>query len=323
LARQLLGLSWTRRTKTIVFVLLTTRYLNEDLLMTMKKTAISTAMAMAMGTAAMAPQIAAADTVTFSWNGLFTILDGGGGVLANSSLPKTGNQFQTDINGTFTFDTATGSGTGTVDPFDFFKGTSPAQAKDFAVQSIGGNLVLGNALFDWNGNYNIPVSLVWDATGLFNNLSAAVGGFFGGCTGTSCTISGTGAAPASDGSYTNGTYGYLNQGPTPLATTFWNTTNVPGCAPGSCINVNPSGMLPLVTDTAENTNIGYSTPGNMIGVGGNPMQDGPFAGFNANFDASSLTVTGYTVAPIPVPAAVWLFGSGLLGLVGVARRRKS
>ena len=27
--------------------------------------------------------------------------------------------------------------------------------------------------------------------------------------------------------------------------------------------------------------------------------------------------------PIPVPAAVWLFGSGLIGLVGVARRKKS
>ncbi|MDX2506099.1 MAG: VPLPA-CTERM sorting domain-containing protein [Gammaproteobacteria bacterium] len=29
------------------------------------------------------------------------------------------------------------------------------------------------------------------------------------------------------------------------------------------------------------------------------------------------------VSAIPVPAAVWLFGSGLLGLVGVARRRKA
>lgn len=28
------------------------------------------------------------------------------------------------------------------------------------------------------------------------------------------------------------------------------------------------------------------------------------------------------LAPVPVPAAVWLFGSGLLGLVGVARNKK-
>ena len=27
-------------------------------------------------------------------------------------------------------------------------------------------------------------------------------------------------------------------------------------------------------------------------------------------------------SPVPVPAAVWLFGSGLLGLVGIARRKK-
>lgn len=38
-----------------------------------------------------------------------------------------------------------------------------------------------------------------------------------------------------------------------------------------------------------------------------------------DFDnASGLTA----VSAIPVPAAVWLFGSGLLGLVGIARRRK-
>jgi hypothetical protein len=28
------------------------------------------------------------------------------------------------------------------------------------------------------------------------------------------------------------------------------------------------------------------------------------------------------VAAVPVPAAAWLFGSGLLGLIGVARRRR-
>ena len=31
-------------------------------------------------------------------------------------------------------------------------------------------------------------------------------------------------------------------------------------------------------------------------------------------------LTGYTV---PIPAAVWLFGSGLIGLIGIARRKKS
>jgi hypothetical protein len=29
------------------------------------------------------------------------------------------------------------------------------------------------------------------------------------------------------------------------------------------------------------------------------------------------------VSAVPVPAAVWLFGSGLLGLVGISRRKKS
>ena len=32
---------------------------------------------------------------------------------------------------------------------------------------------------------------------------------------------------------------------------------------------------------------------------------------------------GVIVNPVPVPAAVWLFGSGLLGLVGIARRKKA
>jgi len=50
------------------------------------------------------------------------------------------------------------------------------------------------------------------------------------------------------------------------------------------------------------------------GTPGARMVDGPFPGFSANF----------TPGPaVPIPAALWLFGSGLLGLVGIARRRKA
>ena len=57
-----------------------------------------------------------------------------------------------------------------------------------------------------------------------------------------------------------------------------------------------------------------STDWDGDGTLGGKMIDGAFPGFSANFDF---------VAPIPVPAAVWLFGSGLIGLVGVARRKRA
>lgn len=41
------------------------------------------------------------------------------------------------------------------------------------------------------------------------------------------------------------------------------------------------------------------------------------------FGGEEIRLDGYTVntSVVPVPAAVWLFGSGLLGLIGVARRK--
>ena len=51
------------------------------------------------------------------------------------------------------------------------------------------------------------------------------------------------------------------------------------------------------------------------GIAGASMVDGAFQGFSANFNLRA--------APVPVPAAVWLFAAGLIGLIGIARRKNA
>jgi hypothetical protein len=43
----------------------------------------------------------------------------------------------------------------------------------------------------------------------------------------------------------------------------------------------------------------------------------------ASGSSDEYTIVISSTSPIPVPAAVWLFGSGLLGLIGIARRKKA
>jgi hypothetical protein len=296
--------------------------------MNLKKTAISTAIGLAVIGSAVAPLTASATVSNFDFNGWFTMLDPAGNALGNTSIAR-GNNNQTAITGTMSFDTTTGAGTAVITPFDFFS-KGPATAQGVTFQAIGdgfggsGTLVLGNMLFDWAGNNGIPVSLVMDAAGFFTNGAVM-------------------ATPASDGTYVGSGYGnagYLSLGPVLMASTTWNVHPSPACglagntttpAGGGCMGVLPSGGLPLVADTALNVNKSYVS--NTYGIGGVPMWDGPFTGFNANFDVTALSFTGtssgsiapFPVGPypsnaVPVPAAVWLFGSGLVGLVGVARR---
>ena len=60
-----------------------------------------------------------------------------------------------------------------------------------------------------------------------------------------------------------------------------------------------------------------------IGDGLNLVQNG-IPGCASGGSCQTFTTGSWTrTSVIPVPAAVWLFGSGLIGLIGVARRKKA
>ena len=263
--------------------------------MNLKKKAISVAIASALTAVVSAPAQAA--VIDMSYQGLFTMLDPTGKGLQNTSYPFYGDPTwgygkRTQISGTMQFDTVTGAGSGTVNPFNFFSG-GPANALGVTFQSIGGGLMLGNMLFNWNSS-NITTNIVLDGSGLFGALAGGIPPVSAtldqaACAGLPCSL------PASDGAFK----GSQPIGAVPIATSSFNVAG----------------------STGFGTTLGQLSLGTDDGIGGTPMDNGPFSGFNANFDITSVHVDA--VSQVPVPAAVWLFGSGLLGLVGVARRRKS
>ena len=62
-----------------------------------------------------------------------------------------------------------------------------------------------------------------------------------------------------------------------------------------------------------------TTPDLVLAYNDNYQLIGP--GMDADYD-DMLVRAEFIPAAVPLPAAVWLFGSGLLGLIGMARRRK-
>lgn len=79
---------------------------------------------------------------------------------------------------------------------------------------------------------------------------------------------------------------------------------------GNGVEYSLNGNL-LYTDTSGDVQ-------SLSGVILNAKNEG--TSFDVRYD--NLTYGTVTPSTIPIPAAVWLFGSGLLGLVGIARRKK-
>jgi hypothetical protein len=90
---------------------------------------------------------------------------------------------------------------------------------------------------------------------------------------------------------------------------LWDTNDVFDSTAPHNIYQGPAGTPPAL-DTVFDL---VSVDGDGDGIPGLLMIDGSFIDFSANFSLQA----------VPIPPALWLFGSGLLGLVGMARRKKA
>lgn len=77
--------------------------------------------------------------------------------------------------------------------------------------------------------------------------------------------------------------------------------------------VNDRVLPAVVTNRDDNTRLDSVTTGSGRDIDASTIVSSP----------DRLVYADWTITAVPVPAAVWLFASGLLGLIGIARRNKA
>lgn len=101
------------------------------------------------------------------------------------------------------------------------------------------------------------------------------------------------------------------------ATDLWNMNNASAAFGGN----SGGGTLPFTITGILGSSLSYFTATANGDTAGDPSVFSQIAG-NWNLASNgTLTWNAAQVGAVPVPAAVWLLGSGLMGMVGIGRRR--
>jgi len=231
--------------------------------------------------------------IGFHFTGNMMVVDPDGGVISNLGEPLS------PISANLNYNTDTGVG-GSDMSITMSGGfwSSPATFHDITLQhDAASNSINGSILVDWNGNTDMSMHVNWDATGFLNaiNTGLEVGD----------TISGSILQKDTTGD------GQFDTFIDVASATPYSDTLLDRLFPGAALE----GAAPLAATDAS-FGLGYDIDGNFIG-------GTPFYGVKGLINigsGNSLTVT--SVSAVPVPAAVWLFGAGLIALAGFARRKR-
>lgn len=254
----------------------------------MKKTALNAALALAMGVSA-GGSYAANSLYTFA--GTMNFYDAGG-VLGFTD---------TTVSGTFSL---TGGLTGGDSIFGSFVTSTPFFGYTWTADVdmlYSGQAGLGPQTYNWTNKTFTDI-----AGGTYQQVTCKTGATIDGCASVDPTYTQTAAVAKSY------TFSFTNAGQF-AAGTFFDWSVNPDIAVLAVFQASPPDANGNFTAVSVDSD-GDGTPGTA-------MNNGPFNGQTPAFNGT-MTCQDCGPAVVPVPAAVWLFGSGLIGLVGVARRKK-